>query len=53
MPIAELDSEHIDSRIEVRGLIETGEIEKAIVRIDAINDQILKADPVLYFELRR
>jgi hypothetical protein len=43
----------IDDRIEVRRLIECGEIEGAIRKIDSISDEILKKDPELYFDLKR
>ena len=43
----------IDDRIEVRNLIERGEIEGAIKKLDQMNDDILKSDPELQFELKR
>ena len=51
--LAELDEELIDARIEVRKLIERGEVGEAIKRLNDINVEILDSNPDLYFELRR
>jgi len=48
-----MDEELIDARIEVKKLIERGQIEEAIRRINAINPEILDTNPELFFELKR
>ena len=51
--IANMDHELIDARIEIRRLIENGQIDIAIYQINRINPEILDSNPELYFELKR
>ena len=51
--VAEMDKDLVDSRIEVRRLIEKGKIDEAIKKINSINPEILDTHAELYFELRR
>ena len=53
MVVAEMDHELIDARIEVRRMIETGEIEEAIKKVNRIKPEILETNPEFYFELKR
>ena len=48
-----MDHELIDARIEVRRMIESGEVEEAIKKVNRINPEILETNPELYFELKR
>eukprot|EP00347_Sterkiella_histriomuscorum_P021294 403334508 len=50
---AEMDMELIDSRIEIRRLIEKGQIEEAINTVNRINPEILDQNIELQFELKR
>jgi len=51
--VAEMDDRLIDERIEVRKMIESGQIEEAIRKINEINPEILDTDRELYFEMKR
>ena len=51
--VAEMDERLIDERIEVRKMIERGEIEEAIKKMNEINPEILDTDRELYFEMKR
>ena len=53
MCLAEMDHELIDARIEVRRMIENGEIEEAIKKVNNINPEIMETNPELYFEMKR
>ena len=48
-----MDHELIDARIEVRRMIENGEIEEAIKKVNNINPEIMETNPELYFEMKR
>ena len=48
-----MDDELIESRIEVRRLIEDGHLEQAIKRLNDINPEILDSNAELYFEMKR
>ena len=48
-----MDEELIDSRIQVRKLIESGNIQQSIRKINEINPEILETNSELYFELKR
>ncbi|CDW78082.1 glucose-induced degradation protein 8 homolog [Stylonychia lemnae] len=50
---AEMDEDLIDHRIEIRRLLEKGQIEEAISKIDTLNPEILDQNVELYFELKR
>ena len=51
--VAEMDDRLIDERIEVRKMIERGQIEEAIKKMNEINPEILDTDRELYFEMKR
>ena len=51
--LAEMDHELIDARIEVRRMIESGDIEEAIQKVNSINPEIMETNPELYFEMKR
>ena len=51
--LADMDDELIESRIEVRRLIEEGHLEQAIKRLNDINPEILDSNAELYFEMKR
>ncbi len=53
MCLAEMDHELIDARIEVRRMIENGDIEEAIKKVNNINPEIMETNPELYFEMKR
>jgi len=48
-----MDERLIDDRIEVRRMIERGQIESAIKKLNEINQEILDSDRELYFEMKR
>jgi len=48
-----LEEESIQSRVEIRQAIHTGEIDTAITKINDLNPQILDTDPALHFALLR
>jgi glucose-induced degradation protein 8 len=48
-----MDDRLIDERIEVRKMIERGQIEEAIRKMNEINPEILDTDRELYFEMKR
>lgn len=51
--LAEMDHELIDARIEVRRMIENGDIEEAIQKVNSINPEIMETNSELYFEMKR
>jgi glucose-induced degradation protein 8 len=53
MFLAEMDHELIDARIEVRRMIENGDIDDAIKKVNCINPEILETNPELFFEMKR
>jgi glucose-induced degradation protein 8 len=53
MGVAEMDHELIDARIEVKRMIENGDIEDAIKKVNSINPEILETNPELFFEMKR
>jgi hypothetical protein len=51
--IAEYDSELLEKRMKVRGLIISGKIDDAINDINDINSEILENNPAIHFELQK
>ena len=48
-----MDERLIDDRIEVRKMLENGQVESAIKKLNQINPEILDSDRELYFEMKR